>query len=98
MKGTGGTWVYTEQDHAEFREWLETRPQAIKDMAAKYPPDGYYAWACKRLGTLTVTLVGYLEDGRVRIRAHRELDPQLADGFETYVHSSELTLLEERTF
>ena len=67
----------------EYREWLETRPQIIKDLAEAYPPGEYrikenapYSISCP--GT-RVFLEGYREDGQVIvvIRAEDKLQDAL---------------------
>ncbi|MDX2166840.1 MAG: hypothetical protein SF182_07240 [Deltaproteobacteria bacterium] len=45
-------------------EWLATRPQCIRDMAERLPPDRLYRM---RSTGHRVTLVGYAEDGTVRV-------------------------------
>lgn len=64
----------------EFHAWLETRPQIIKDMAARCPPDRIY----RRLGDTNaealgniMTLVSYHEDGTVRVRILKEFNPRM---------------------
>lgn len=64
-----------------FRKWAATRPPAIQAMCEKMPP-----WRLFRMedtGQL-VSVIGYFEDGTVRVHVHE--DPRLIDlsGFEVF--------------
>lgn len=48
----------------EWTAWLATRPEIIRDLAARYPPDRLYQM--KSTGQ-RVTLLSYGEDGRCRV-------------------------------
>ncbi len=56
----------------EFNEWLDTRPQVIKDLVAKYPPFDKYIirkgapYAISREGTI-VSIQCYFESGDVGV-------------------------------
>jgi hypothetical protein len=61
----------TAEEKKIFDEWLETRPESIKELAAKYPPGEYIIkegapYGISAPGT-KVILHSYFEDGNVRV-------------------------------
>jgi hypothetical protein len=54
----------------EFREWLETRPQSVKDLAAKYHPYATYRY---KIENKLCTLYSYRENGTVVITIFDEV-------------------------
>lgn len=61
----------TEEQQKLFDEWLSTRPESIKQLAAKYPPADYrikegapYGISCP--GT-KVTINSYIENGDISV-------------------------------
>jgi len=53
-----------ELDQKQFDEWLENRPQVIKDMAAQFPPNKLYRMETGH----RVTLMSYSEDRTVVVK------------------------------
>lgn len=60
----------------DFKMWLEERPQAIKDLVAKYPPGDYTVKADSPYSITapgsTVNIISYLEDGKVGVQIKAE--------------------------
>lgn len=55
---------WTDEQHREWEEWVESRPPAVQDIARRLPPNRLY-----RLGTTghRVTIFSYNEDGTVKV-------------------------------
>jgi hypothetical protein len=61
-----------EDAQREWREWVAGRPESVKAVCQNYPPDTLYK--LKETGQVG-TVVGYFEDGTVRMLFTSELNP-----------------------
>jgi len=63
-----------------FEQWLEGRPQIIRDMGASHPPDKRYALMHEH-GLRQIGFIhSYSEDGTVTVDFPEEWDPWQLDG------------------
>ncbi len=67
--------IWTTEQIQEWDEWLKDRPQIIKDMATKLPPNKLYR--NKITGQIGV-LVSYAENGTVRASFPNDLNFQMS--------------------
>jgi hypothetical protein len=72
-----------EIDQHEWQEWIATRPESVRALAKKYPPDTLYR--LDPTGQL-VTITAYNEDGSVRVYIDPKFNPRraLSSGFEVF--------------
>lgn len=67
--------IWTPKDKLEWGLWLRERPQVIKDMAEKLPPNRLYLY--KPTGQIG-TLMSYAENGTVRAAFSNDLNFQVS--------------------
>lgn len=56
----------------ELEEWLATRPQVIKDLAATHPPDAEYRLSSDPDGD-SYQIYSYNEDGTMKVIRYKRL-------------------------
>jgi hypothetical protein len=61
----------TPEQEIEFQEWLNSRPDSVKETVRQRPPGHYY-----KLGENRCIIYSYSENGTVTVAITQELNPE----------------------
>jgi precorrin-6B methylase 1 len=81
----------TERDLKGWAKWLKGRPPSVRSMAKKMPP-----WTLFRMKDTEqiVSVIGYFEDGTVRVHVHEDPRAFGVPGWEVFgVKPDDLTVI-----